>query len=138
MRGGNPPEQIVTFRIYDPGLGMVLDSATRRNLGLDELVETIDRTRTPMGQRALRRWLERPLLEAGRINQRLEAVDALTGDFMLREEAREQLSRIPDIERIATRIVRLSASPNDLLSLKGALEALGPLKESDRKSTRLN
>jgi DNA mismatch repair protein MutS len=130
MRGGSPPEQVVNFRAYDPGSGMVLDSATRRNLGLEELIATIDRTRTPMGQRALRRWLERPLLEASRINQRLEAVDALASDYMLREEAREHLSRIPDIERIATRIVRLSASPNDLLSLKEALEALGPLKES--------
>ncbi len=130
LRGGSPPEQVVTFRPYDPGSGMVLDSATRRNLGLDGLIETLDRTRTPMGQRALRRWLERPLLEAGRINQRLEAVDSLVGDYMLREGARELLGNIPDIERIATRIVRLSASPNDLLSLRGALEALGPLKEA--------
>src|SRR5918997_1766611 len=130
LRGGNPPEQIVAFRPYDPGTGMVLDAATRRNLGLDELIETVDRTKTPMGQRALRRWLERPLLEVDRVRQRLEAVDALAGDFMLREEVREHLGRIPDIERIATRIVRLSASPNDLLSLKGALEAIGPLKES--------
>src|ERR671928_1252678 len=130
MRGGSPPEQVVTFRPYDPGSGMVLDAATRRNLGLDELVETVDRTSTPMGCRALRRWLERPLLEAGRIRQRLEAVDALASDYMLREEVREHLGRIPDIERIATRIVRLSASPNDLLSLRGALEAIGPLKET--------
>src|SRR5918997_4815620 len=130
LRGGSPPEQVVTFRPYAPASGMVLDAATRRNLGLDGLVETIDRTRTPMGQRALRRWLERPLLEADRINQRLEAVDFLVADYMLREEAREHLSRIPDAERIATRIVRLSASPNDLLSLRGALEAIGPLKEA--------
>ncbi|MCA1737885.1 MAG: MutS family DNA mismatch repair protein, partial [Actinobacteria bacterium] len=130
MRGGTPPEQVVSFRPYSPGSGMVLDTATRRNLGLDDLIETIDRTRTPMGQRALRRWLERPLLEVDRINQRLEAVDALVGDYMLREEAREHLSRIPDVERIATRIVRLSASPNDLLSLRSALEAIGPLKEA--------
>src|SRR5918996_358128 len=138
LRGGGPPEQVVTFRPYDPGSGMVLDAATRRNLGLDDLVETVDRTSTPMGSRALRRWLERPLLEAGRIRQRLEAVDALAGDYMLREEAREHLSRIPDIERIATRIVRLSASPNDLLSLKGALEALGPLKESLGSAARVS
>ena len=130
LRGGNPPEQVVTFRPYDPGSGMVLDAATRRNLGLDELIETVDRTKTPMGGRALRRWLERPLLEVDRVRQRLEAVDALAGDFMLREGVREHLGRIPDIERIATRIVRLSASPNDLLSLKGALEALSPLKEA--------
>src|SRR5918998_2642723 len=130
MRGGSPPEQVVTFRPYSPGTGMVLDSATRRNLGLNEVISTIDRTRTPMGQRALRRWLERPLLEADRINQRLEAVDVLVADYMLREETREQLGSIPDIERIATRIVRLSASPNDLLSLKSALEAIGPLKEA--------
>jgi DNA mismatch repair protein MutS len=130
LRGGSSPEQIVTFRPYSPGSGMVLDTATRRNLGLDELIETIDRTRTPMGKRSLRRWIERPLLEANRINQRLEAVGALVGDYMLREEAREHLSRIPDIERIATRIVRLSASPNDLLSLKSALEAIEPLKEA--------
>jgi DNA mismatch repair protein MutS len=129
-RGGTPPEQVVIFRPYEPGSGMVLDSATRRNLGLDELIGTLDRCRTPMGQRALRRWIERPLLEADRINQRLEAVDSLVGDYMLREEAREHLARVPDVERIATRIVRLSASPNDLLSLKGALEALGPLKET--------
>src|ERR671914_629809 len=102
MRGGSPPEQGVNFRVYDPGSGMVLDSATRRNLGLDELIGTIDRTHTPMGQRALRRWLERPLLEPDRVEQRLEAVDALASDYMLREEAREHLSRIPDIERIAT------------------------------------
>ena len=130
MRGGSPPEQVVTFRPYSPGTGMVLDSATRRNLGLEKLIETIDRTLTPMGERALRRWIERPLLEVDRINQRLEAVDALVADYMLREEAREHLSRIPDIERIATRIVRLSASPNDLLALKGALEAIGPLKKT--------
>ncbi len=129
LRGGSPPEQVVTFRPYAPGSGMVLDTATRRNLGLNDLIETIDRTRTPMGQRALRRWLERPLLEVDRINQRLEAVDSLVGDYMLREEAREHLSSIPDVERIATRIVRLSASPNDLLSLRSALEAIGPLKE---------
>jgi len=129
LRGGNAPEQVVSFRPYDPGAGMVLDAATRRNLGLDQLIETMDRTRTPMGQRALRRWLERPLLEVDRIEQRLAAVDALVPDYMLREEAREILGGVPDVERIATRIVRLSASPNDLLSLKGALEAIEPLKE---------
>ena len=129
LRGGHAPEQIVSFRPYDPGSGMVLDAATRRNLGLDDLIETIDRTKTPMGQRALRRWLERPLLEVSRIEQRLAAVDSLVPDYMLREEARAILGAIPDVERIATRIVRLSASPNDLLSLKGALEAIAPLKE---------
>ena len=130
LRGGSPPEQFVTFRPYSPGSGMVLDATTRRNLGLEELIETTDRTKTPMGKRALRRWLERPLLEVERIEQRLSAVDALSADYMLREEARELLSRIPDVERISTRIVRLSASPNDLLSLRGALEAIGPLKEA--------
>ena len=135
LRGGAAPEQVVSFRPYDPGAGMVLDAATRRNLGLDELIQTVDRTKTPMGERALRRWLERPLLEVARVRQRLEAVDALVPDYMLREEVREHLSRIPDVERIATRIVRLSASPNDLLSLKGALEAIGPLKETLRPAT---
>jgi len=130
LRGGAAPEQVVSFRSYDPGTGMVLDATTRRNLGLDELIETIDRTKTPMGERALRRWLERPLLEVGRVRQRLEAVDALVPDYMLREEVREHLGGIPDVERIATRIVRLSASPNDLLSLRGALESIGPLKET--------
>ncbi len=130
LRGGNPPEQVVTFRRYDPGQGMVLDAATRRNLGLDDLISTVDRTKTPMGERALRRWLERPLLEVGRVRQRLEAVDTLVPDYMLREEVREHLGSIPDVERIATRIVRLSASPNDLLSLRSALEAIGPLKET--------
>jgi DNA mismatch repair protein MutS len=130
LRGGNPPEQVVGFRPYDPGAGMVLDAATRRNLGLEDLVATLDRTRTPMGRRALSRWLERPLLRVDHIEQRLVAVDALHGDYMLREETRELLGRIPDIERIATRIVRLSASPNDLISLRKALEAVGPLRQT--------
>ncbi|MDN5697129.1 MAG: DNA mismatch repair protein MutS [Rubrobacter sp.] len=130
LRGGNPPEQVVGFRPYDPGSGMVLDEATRRNLGLEDLVSTLDRTRTPMGKRTLSRWLERPLLEVEHIEQRLVAVDALHGDYMLREETRELLGRIPDIERIATRIVRLSASPNDLISLRKALEAIRPLRET--------
>ncbi len=130
LRAGTPPEQVVAFRTYSPDAGMVLDSTTRRNLGLEEMISTTDRTRTPMGQRMLRRWLERPLLEVERIEQRLSAVDAFAEDYMLREETRDVLGQIPDIERIATRIVRLSASPNDLLSLKGALEAIGPLKET--------
>ncbi|WP_047864477.1 DNA mismatch repair protein MutS, partial [Rubrobacter aplysinae] len=130
LRGGSPPEQVVGFRPYDPGSGMVLDAATRRNLGLEDLVSTLDRTRTPMGKRALSRWLERPLLQVDHVEQRLSAVDALHGDYMLREETRELLGRIPDIERIATRIVRLSASPNDLISLRKALEAVGPLQET--------
>src|SRR5215217_4994073 len=61
---------------------------------------------------------------------RLGAVDVLAADYMLREDVREHLVRIPDVERIATRIVRLSASPGDLLSLKGALEEIGPLRET--------
>ncbi|MGH3087261.1 MAG: DNA mismatch repair protein MutS [Rubrobacteraceae bacterium] len=130
LRGGVAPEQVVTFRRYEPGQSMLLDPTTRRNLGLGELISTIDRTKTPMGERTLRRWLERPLLEANRIEQRLDAVEAFSSDYMLREETREHLGRIPDIERIATRIVRLSASPNDLLSLRSALEAIGPLEES--------
>ncbi|WP_119065951.1 DNA mismatch repair protein MutS [Rubrobacter indicoceani] len=128
LRAGVAPDQLVTFRRYEPGQTMLLDAATKRNLGLEGIISTTDRTKTAMGERALRRWMERPLLDADRINQRLDAVSSLTADYMMREEARELLARIPDIERIATRIVRLSASPNDLLSLRGALEAIGPLK----------
>lgn len=130
LRAGVAPDQIVNFRRYEPGQTMLLDTATKRNLGLDEIIRTTDRTKTAMGERALRRWMERPLLDADRINQRLDAVSSLTDDYMMREEARELLARIPDIERIATRIVRLSASPNDLLSLRGALEAIQPLKDA--------
>ncbi|AHY45441.1 mutS1: DNA mismatch repair protein MutS [Rubrobacter radiotolerans] len=130
LRGGTAPEQVVLFRRYRPGQTMLLDAATRRNLGLEELIEATDRTKTAMGERALRRWMERPLLDADRIEQRLDAVAAFADDYMAREETRELLSRIPDVERLATRIVRLSASPNDLLSLRGALEAVGPLRET--------
>ena len=85
-----------------------------------------------MGRRTLRRWLERPAAGGRTVSSSASlAVDTLAGDYMLREETRDAArQRIPDIERIATRIVRLSASPNDLLlSLKSALEAIGPLKE---------
>src|ERR671916_207117 len=127
MRGGNPPEQVVNFRPYDPGSGMVLDSATRRNLGLDELIETIDRTRTPMGQRALRRWLERPLLEPDRIEQRLEAAISEEAGEIIRagysrelDEAREfrdgahdWLTRFEAEERLKTGLKTLKVGYRD-------------------------
>ena len=102
---------------------MLIDSSSRRNL---ELVETLrekqkrgsllwvlDKTRTAMGARLLRSYVEQPLIDEDEINARLDAVEALTGQAMLREEIREYLRPVYDLERLVGRISYQSANPRD-------------------------
>ncbi len=131
-------EQIATVRAYSTDGFMVLDAFTRRNL---ELVETIrhgktkgsllgilDRTTTPMGARLLRNWLSQPLLEIGRLNARLDAVEALVGGDILRDELQAELKQVGDIERLTQRIAVGKVGPRDLLGLKTALAAVPRLR----------
>ncbi|MFC5648406.1 DNA mismatch repair protein MutS [Paenibacillus solisilvae] len=117
---------------YEPNQFMILDPFTRRNL---ELVETVrdrnkkgsllwllDRTRTSMGARLLRRWIDKPLLNKAVINERLEAVDKLYRSFMLRDELRRELSEIYDLERLVGRVAFGSANGRDLNALKSSLQ----------------
>lgn len=118
---------------------MLIDSSSRRNL---ELVETLrekqkrgsllwvlDKTKTAMGARLLRSYVEQPLIDAGEINLRLEAVEALGDQAMIRDEIREYLQPVYDLERLISRISYQSANPRDLIAFKTSLEMLPFLKQ---------
>ncbi len=118
---------------------MVLDSSTRRNL---ELVETLreknkvgsllwvlDKTRTAMGARTLRSYVEQPLIDQVLINERLDAVGALVDAPMLRDEIREHLGPIYDLERLISRISYQTATPRDLTAFRSSLERIPPVRE---------
>ena len=117
---------------------MVIDSSSRRNL---ELVETLrekqkrgsllwvlDKTKTAMGARMLRSFVEQPLIDADAINERLDAVTELNMQEMLREEIREYLNPVYDLERLVSRISYRSANPRDLLAFKMSLEMIPHIK----------
>lgn len=117
---------------------MVIDSSSRRNL---ELVETLrekqkrgsllwvlDKTKTAMGTRMLRSFVEQPLIDADAINERLDAVTELNMQAMLREEIREYLNPVYDLERLVSRISYRSANPRDLLAFKMSLEMIPHIK----------
>ena len=124
---------------YEEGRFMELDLTARRNLELTatmrdkekrgSLLWVLDRTKTAMGGRLLRSWLERPLLSVTAINKRLTSVEALVKSAMDREELIAALTGIGDMERLIGRIVYGSAGGRDLASLRAALEKLPELKE---------
>lgn len=128
---------------------MVLDQSTRRNLELSEtirgksrkgaLLSVIDRTSTAMGGRKLKSWLEKPLLSTVEINGRLDAVAELYDDFLKREEIKEYLKSMYDIERLATRIALGNANGKDLIAFKNSVRNLPYIKSllSDCTSTLL-
>ena len=104
---------------------MILDSATRRNLELTEtlrdkqkrgsLLWVLDKTKTAMGARKLREFVEQPLLYKDAIEKRLDAIEAINKELIVREELREYLNTIYDLERLLTRIALKTANPRDLL-----------------------
>ena len=125
---------------YEQGRFMELDLTARRNLELTEtlrskekrgsLLWVLDKTKTAMGARLLRSWLERPLLSVAAIERRLAAVDALVRDSMGRDELILAISGINDMERLIGRIVYGSAGGRDLASLRASLQKLPHLKET--------
>ena len=124
---------------YESRQYLQMDHFSRRNLELTETIRDktkkgsllwlLDRTETAMGGRLLRRWIERPLLHAEEIQQRLDAVEQLKGDFLLRSDLRECLDRVYDLERLAGRIAYGNANARDLLQLRHSLEAIPTLKQ---------
>jgi len=119
---------------YATGKYMILDSSTRRNL---ELVETLrekqkrgslfwvlDSTKTAMGARTLRAYIEQPLIEKAEIERRLNAVSELKKNMITREELREYLNPIYDLERLISRVVYHTANPRDLIAFKTSLQML--------------
>lgn len=123
---------------YAAGKYMMLDSATRRNLELCEtlrekqkrgsLLWVLDKTRTAMGARTLRKYVEQPLIDKKEILLRLDAVEELKNQAISREEIREYLAPVYDLERLITRITYGSANPRDLIAFKSSLEMLPPIR----------
>ena len=119
---------------YTTGKYMMLDSSTRRNLELCEtlrekqkrgsLLWVLDKTKTAMGARTLRKYIEQPLIERTEIERRLDAVTELKEEAISREEIREYLSPVYDLERLITRITYGSANPRDLTAFSSSLEML--------------
>ena len=123
---------------YVTGKYMLLDSATRRNLELCEtlrekqkrgsLLWVLDKTKTAMGARMLRKCVEQPLIEKKEIELRLDAVEELKNQAISREEIREYLSPVYDLERLLTKITYGTANPRDLTAFKTSLEMLPPIR----------
>ncbi len=117
---------------------MLLDSSTRRNL---ELVETmrdkqkrgtllwvLDKTKTAMGARTLRSYIEQPLIDLDEMKRRQGAVECLVNNAMARDELREYLNPIYDLERLMSKIVYKTANPRDLLAFRASLKMLPAIK----------
>ena len=117
---------------------MVIDSSSRRNLELVEtmrekqkrgsLLRALEKTKNAMGARMMRSIVEQPLIDADEINSRLDAITELNLQAMLREEIREYLNPIYDLERLVSRISYHSANPRDLIAFKSSLQMLPHIK----------
>ncbi|QNO19073.1 DNA mismatch repair protein MutS [Caproicibacterium amylolyticum] len=133
-------ERIASVQLYSGAQYMKLDLSARRNLELIEtmrskekrgsLLWVLDKTHTPMGKRLIRTWMEQPLLSPAAISRRLNAVEELTGDAVLRDEIAEELSGIHDLERVMSRVVYGSANGRELRSLESTARRLPPLRSA--------
>lgn len=141
---------ITQIHLYDDGQYLELDVSTRRNLELCEtmrskekkgtLLWVLDHTRTSMGGRLLRKWIEMPLLNAYQIGRRQRAVAELTESFMQREELSEHLKHILDLDRLMTKLVYGTANARDLKSIAQTASQLPQIKEllADFRSEELS
>lgn len=128
------PNHLKPVSPYTTDAFMTLDPVARRNLEITEtfreqnrrgsLLWAIDRTVTSAGGRLLRRWLEQPLLNCADINQRLDSVSYLKDQFMRRQELRESLKGLYDLERLSSRLALGHANARDLVALRDTLEKL--------------
>lgn len=132
-------EQINTITKYDIERYMQLDSSTRKNLEILEsnrehtkkgsLLWVLDETVTAMGGRALRHWLESPLLNKIEIEKRQNAVEVLVNNNMFRDDLQDMLKTVYDIERLISKVVGGSVNARELTSLKNSLKRLPELKK---------
>ncbi|WP_207669180.1 DNA mismatch repair protein MutS [Natranaerovirga pectinivora] len=134
----NTLQHLTTLVPYSTDAFMMLDNFTRRNLELVEtlrdkqrkgsLIGVLDKTKTAMGARLLRTWIEQPLLDMDTINNRLDMVQVFKNQPLLREELRELLQPVYDLERLLGRISYGTASPRDLVAFKQSLGMLPGIK----------
>ena len=135
----NTLEHMTTITTYSVGQYMILDTSTRRNLELLEtlrekqkrgsLLWVLDKTKTAMGARMLRTFLEQPLIHREEILCRQEAIEELNMNYISREEIREYLNPVYDLERLIGRISYKTANPRDLISFKNSLKMLPYIKQ---------
>ncbi|MBR6256159.1 MAG: DNA mismatch repair protein MutS [Lachnospiraceae bacterium] len=144
-----PLHHITALHPYTGSRYMLLDSSTRRNLELCETMRekqkrgslfwVLDKTRTAMGARMLRNDIEQPLVEEDGIIKRLDAVDELYKKAVDRDELREYLNAIYDLERLMSRVSFHSINPRDMIALRDSLKMLPYIKEilADMESAAL-
>jgi len=129
---------INTIKVSSRNRNLQIDEATRRSLELTvtlreghrqgSLLDTIDRTVSPMGARLFADWLSNPLTEKDRIERRLDTVEEFTKDRQLCSDLRDSLKRVYDLQRLTSRIATQRANPRDLRSLSSTLEMLPAIK----------
>lgn len=133
------PAQIKMLRLYSPENYLLLDSTTMRNLEIvrtnrlnvkrGSLLDILDKTKTALGGRLLRQWLERPLCDLAALEERHKAVEILCKYWTQRQDLRSALNEIYDLERIMTRIIYQRALPRELISLKNSLAILPDIRQ---------
>ena len=131
-------DHLTTIVPYATGNYMVLDSSTRRNLELLEtmrekqkrgsLLWVLDKTRTAMGARLLRTWIEQPLISREDILKRQNAIEELNLNYISREELGEYLNPVYDLERLIGRISYKTANPRDLLAFRNSIAMVPHIK----------
>jgi len=134
----NEMSHIMEIHPYSVGMFMMIDSSSRRNLELCEtmrekakrgsLLWVLDKTKTAMGARLLRSYIEQPLIQKKEILKRQNFIECLNRNVITREEIKEYLSPIYDLERLITRVTYQSANPRDLLAFRNSLEMLPYIK----------
>ena len=129
---------LTSLRFYSINEFMTLDSATRRNLELDEtlrgerkgsLLGTLDQTVTPMGKRLMHQWFSQPLLNVERIKRRQNGIQYFFDDGMKRAELRAALKPLADLERLVNRVMAGQAQPRDLVAMRDTLGSLPNIAE---------
>ena len=145
----NSLDHINKLIVYSTTKYMALDINARRNLEITEklrdkskkgtLLWVLDKTATSMGGRLLRRWLNNPLIDSKQINKRLDAIQELKDNIILRGDLTDSLKKVYDIERLAGKISYGSANGRDLISLKNSAKQLPDIKKilSQAKSNLL-
>jgi len=131
--------QLRPIVVHAPEDHMVLDGPTRRNLEIDRtmrggaaegsLLWVLDRTKTAMGARLLRRWVTSPLLQLAPLRARQDAVASLVDDTALRLKLTTALGQLPDLERLTGKVLQSTATPRDLLAMRAALERAVALRD---------
>ncbi len=142
-------KNIIKLKLYNINNYMLIDKSTGRNLEISEtirgrskkgaLLSVLDKTSTSMGARKLRQWVDKPLIDSSEITKRLDAVEELYNSFLLREEIKEYLRTIQDIERLSSRIALGIANARDLTAFKNSVVNLPFIKSilKDFKSHEL-